>query len=1006
MPGLEIIILIAVFILSFWLIKSNFNASLVMMLILSVLLHKEFFSIYRWDLLPIHIFSLAFVFYAVVQANNNLKQSFDREKIKKFFSEPFVLLISLYWLINALSLVFTKNLQASIFFFGFQSTVIGLGIVLYFRLKNDPEKIKKLIWTYIYIAFGLTIFGFIQLGVYQTTGFIFGALWNVHGRLPRIGATFWDVNHFAAFLASLLPVLGMFILLAKSWKKRLGYLGLFIPMGAMLIMTNSRTGWILAAVAFFVFLLIMLLRKWGMKGIYGLFIVLTLVSGLALFEYSDRASPFRRVIKDYFHYRLDSFDSHMLLLQGSFEVFERFPYLGGGTGGFFEHFSRTDIAQVFFGRDPISLTRGFRTPGHSIWGETLAETGALGMFVLVILMSFLLSPLLYIALTFKDKEKYLVATGMFSALFGWLVAAVFYSYKSEFFWLIFFFYFLYGLGILGKKYSFQNIYSYFLKSNKTPYIVIGLIGAVLIFWGLGSTHFIPWDEAVYAKIAKNMVNTGEYTVLNWNLGSVWFEKPPLYIWLAALSMKIFGITEFAARLPSALFGFFTLFLVYKFGKRMFNKTSAFIAALVMVTTTQYLYYARAAMMDVSVTFFITLAIYYYYKTFSEKGKLRNWLWIGLAIGLGGMIKSIVGLLPILVIGTYELILYVTKEKRLTKKVLREYAVTAASSMAIFFPWHIEMFRRFGGGFINNYLIYHIIIRGTSEIEQKGRPFWWYLIALKVSMRIWFVVLLGAFPFSLIKGFFKKSRNHIFLILWALVIFVFFSSAKSKIVWYIIPIYPVLSLMVGRFIERVYAWLIRKVPWLGKPITKSFFIYSLTSFALFYLFLVKNLVYTGDQTEAQAVLLQRKDQEFGLEIPVYVNKVEVPLVKYYTDGEYVDTDYRSLKNSLDNPRYDETIVFLTKKSRFEKFAEEIELLTLVETIKDHSLGVLPSQLERDTMELEEVQKEIRDLEKVFEGKISKGEQIAFLEQLRMIELQSEEFLWLEIIKVGLDSTKNN
>ena len=214
MPFVEIGILVLIFIFSLWLIRRSFDSSLALLLILSVFLHKEFFSIYTWDLVPVRVFMLAFVANAVLEVLYKMKRGLkpNIKTVTNFLSDPFLALISAYWFINALSLFFTENLAASVLFFGFQTTIVILGVILYLRLKDKPEQVLNLIKTYIYVMFGLTLFGLLQLGVFEATGFIFGALWNVHGRVPRIGATFWDVNHFGALLAALLPVLGMFIL--------------------------------------------------------------------------------------------------------------------------------------------------------------------------------------------------------------------------------------------------------------------------------------------------------------------------------------------------------------------------------------------------------------------------------------------------------------------------------------------------------------------------------------------------------------------------------------------------------------------------------------------------------------------------------------------------------------------------------------------------------------------------------------------------------------------------
>jgi len=327
--------------------------------------------------------------------------------------------------------------------------------------------------------------------------------------------------------------------------------------------------------------------------------------------------------------------------------------------------------------------------------------------------------------------------------------------------------------------------------------VISIISLLLIFINLGSTHLIPWDEAIYAKIAKNMVQSGEYINMEWQPNTIWYEKPPLSIWIEVGMMRIFGFGSFGVRFPSAVFGFLTILLTYFFAKKLFGKGAAFISALTLVTTIHFLQYTRYAMLDVTLTFFITLSLYLYWLA-KEKEKTYFWILSGVAAGLGVMTKGVVGLLPLAVIGLNEISLIIFKEHKLSFKNFAKYLILGISFLLVCLPWHIEMYRRFGSNFINSYLVYHVFDRAREAVEDKGQPWYWYFIVLKVSMRIWFIALLGAFPLSL---FFllKKSRRHLFLVIWAAIIFTFFSISKSKVVWYIIPIYPVLSMMVGNFI---------------------------------------------------------------------------------------------------------------------------------------------------------------------------------------------------------------
>src|SRR5436309_1244284 len=105
-----------------------------------------------------------------------------------------------------------------------------------------------------------------------------------------------------------------------------------------------------------------------------------------------------------------------------------------------------------------------------------------------------------------------------------------------------------------------------------------LCATVMLLWNLGAHPLKNWDESIYAEVAKEMVRTGDWLTPHWN-SRPWFEKPPLYLWLAATSFKLFGITEFAARLPSALSGVGLVAIVYLLGQRMYSTTVGVLAAV-------------------------------------------------------------------------------------------------------------------------------------------------------------------------------------------------------------------------------------------------------------------------------------------------------------------------------------------------------------------------------------------------------------------------------------------
>jgi len=755
----EIAVIATICILSYVLILRNLDFAVYVLILLSVLLHKELFSFYRWDLMPIRAFMLALLAAVLTKIVMWLIKDRNFSVLFSKLRDPVVVSIVLLWVVRLISIVNSKNIQSSVFLMGFFTTSTAMFLLLYFTYKNRPDRVLKYLRFYIYTVFTLTLFGWFQFYLYQTTGVIIGALWNIPGNLPRVGATFWDVNHYGALLSALLPLLGVLIIMGKSLKGRAVDVLMFISMLAALLLTNSRTAWIMAGVTFLVFVSTLIFRKIGSKGVLYLFIALVVISVPFIREYSIKSSPFRAQIKQYFHYRMDSFDSHFMLITGTVQIFEKYPLIGGGYGSFFEHFSSTKIAPTFFGRDPAALNT--RVPAHTIWGELIAETGILGLTTFSVFVFSMLAALLYGALKLEKKKEFLISAVFFATIVGWLIAGIFYSYSSEFFWIIFSFIAAWGAGTVYEKYGRNIVFSYFFRSEKIVPLVLAGLAIILIFSGLGKNHLIPYDEAIYAKIAKNMVTSGEYLVQEWKPLSVWYEKPPLYMWLVSLFMSLFGATPFAARLPSAVMGFLTVMMVYFAGKKMFNKTTGFLSALALLTTTQYLYYSRAAMTDVTATFFISASLFAY---IFIRGKKKSFLWLfpGFFAGFAVMTKGVVGLLPFPAIILCELYLLLTGQSKFSAKAIKPLILTLLGWAVVALPWHIYTYKMFGTAFLDQYLGYHVWDRAVTAIEDKGRPFFWYVTVLKVSMRLWFVVLLAALPAAVYKVF-KKRRVYVFLL---------------------------------------------------------------------------------------------------------------------------------------------------------------------------------------------------------------------------------------------------
>src|SRR5437667_6257353 len=146
-----------------------------------------------------------------------------------------------------------------------------------------------------------------------------------------------------------------------------------------------------------------------------------------------------------------------------------------------------------------------------------------------------------------------------------------------------------------------------LYSDHMITAVLALLSYALFFYGLGSIGLVGPDEPRYAAIAREMIATGDYITPRL-YGTPWFEKPVLMYWLVAISDKIFGVGEFAARLPSALSATLCVFLVFWCGRKLWDRATGFAAALILATSIGCFTFARAASMDMLLTTCLTVAL--------------------------------------------------------------------------------------------------------------------------------------------------------------------------------------------------------------------------------------------------------------------------------------------------------------------------------------------------------------------------------------------------------------
>ena len=139
-------------------------------------------------------------------------------------------------------------------------------------------------------------------------------------------------------------------------------------------------------------------------------------------------------------------------------------------------------------------------------------------------------------------------------------------------------------------------------------LAIALLAALFFIPGLGVVRLFDWDEINFAESAREMLVTGDWFNVRINFEPFW-EKPPLFIWAQALSMKAFGVNEFAARLPNALMGIVTLLLLFNIGRKTEDERFGLIWAMMYGISFLPFFYFKSGIIDPWFNVFIFLGIF-------------------------------------------------------------------------------------------------------------------------------------------------------------------------------------------------------------------------------------------------------------------------------------------------------------------------------------------------------------------------------------------------------------
>ncbi len=340
-----------------------------------------------------------------------------------------------------------------------------------------------------------------------------------------------------------------------------------------------------------------------------------------------------------------------------------------------------------------------------------------------------------------------------------------------------------------------------------PYLFILLLGSVFFVPFLGYFHLFDWDEINFAESAREMLVTGNYFQVTINFVPFW-EKPPLFFWLQALSMQVFGVNEFAARFPNVLCGLATLMILYKLGKQMFDHRFGMLWAMLYLGALLPHLYFKSGIIDPVFNLFIFLSIWQLILVI-ETGNRRSMhaflsgIFVGLAILTKGPVGLLIVLLTFLVYWASEGFKGVAKWTHVLLLALGAFIVSSL--------WFGPETLKNGPWFIVEFIEYQIRLLTTPDAGHQ-QPFYYHFV----------VVLIGCFPFSVfaIKRLIviKRDPNAVFqmdrwmrYLFW--VVMILFTIVKTKIVHYSSMAYLPLSFLAVLYLHECLLERKRPVRWI-------------------------------------------------------------------------------------------------------------------------------------------------------------------------------------------------
>ncbi|MCC6728403.1 MAG: glycosyltransferase family 39 protein [Chthonomonadales bacterium] len=339
------------------------------------------------------------------------------------------------------------------------------------------------------------------------------------------------------------------------------------------------------------------------------------------------------------------------------------------------------------------------------------------------------------------------------------------------------------------------------RDGRLDWLPIAALCSLCFLARLGAVGLFDFNEGLYVQAAREMLARHDYVTARVNTVP-FFDKPPLALWLDVMAFRLLGVTPFAARIPVALAAAGLVMIIWWFGRRYFGRWAGMLASAMLALSPMYLGTARQMTMDIHQSLWVGAAMLAFYEGYrAGAGRGKRWYWVFWAsCALAFLAKSVPGLLPLLIVPVF-----IAWDERLrARAIARRLAETrpllgALLMAAIILPWFLLAWRDHGPSFWHEFFwLHHVKLLNATDFDHAA-PVWYYVPALAAGFFPWSLFLPWAIrwrPVTVDPP--ERASARRMAQVWAAVVFLFFTGMKSKLVSYLLPMYPAVALLVGEW----------------------------------------------------------------------------------------------------------------------------------------------------------------------------------------------------------------